>query len=475
MQADASKRRDELRRERRRFAPAVVHRPERVERTARLRETDYHVPEMRPSIFIGSTSVLVALAVIAFASCGGEEERPRLRGGEGGTDAGFIGETAPPEPDAEPPPGDVCGIGSGLQESAPWPLRGGCTTRAGWSALPGPTNAQISYSVPLPAGDSSPAVSALGVTWLGTTEGDVLAVTNTGMIRWAHRTGGAIASSPALDSEGNAIVGSKDGFLYAIAPEDGPPDPDAGAGDAGASHPPAKVVFKLAVGPIASSPVIGGDGTIYVGTTDGKLVAVPKAGSAVAWSATTNDTLGSSPALGQDGTIYVGSTDKKLYAFTPSGGAKWSLDLGSPIHGSPAVGGEGSIYVGTSDGKLHAVSSAGAERWTYATGGAIEGTPAVYAGAVYVGSGDKKLHAVSTVDGSIRWTYETSAAVATPVIGPDGTIYVGAADARVYAITSKGTLFYAVNVKGTVTSAPAIGPGPALYVTTNNALVVVGP
>ena len=424
-------------------------------------------------MFVLFSSALAALGVVAFASCGGEEERPRSRDQDAAIDAPLVGETASPEPDAEPPPGDVCGIGTGLQESAPWPLRGGCTTRAGWSALPGPSSAEISYSVPLAVGDSSPAVSPLGVTWVGTTDGDVLALTNTGVVRWAHRTGGAIASSPALDTAGNAVVGSKDGFLYAVAPEDGATDPDAGA-DAGA-HPPAKLTFKLAVGPVASSPVIGGDGTIYVGTTDGKLVAVPGDGSTVAWSVTTNDTLGSSPALGQDGTIYVGSTDRKLYAITPTGDTKWSLDLGAPVHGSPAVGGDGSIYVGTSDGKLHAVDPAGTERWAYATGGPITGAPAVYAGTVYVGSEDKALHAVSTVDGGERWTYATSGAVATPVIGRDGTVYVGSADARVYAITSKGSLFYAVNARGAVKTAPAIGPGPALYVTTENALVVVSP
>ncbi|MBN9166473.1 MAG: PQQ-like beta-propeller repeat protein [Myxococcales bacterium] len=417
-----------------------------------------------------------SLAVVAFfAACGGEERaRPIADAGSDGPV--LIGnEAGPAEPEEEPPPGDVCGIRDGLQPSASWPLRGGCTTRAGWSELAGPTTAQVSVSVPAPVGESSPAVSANGITWVGAADGDILAVTSSGTVRWAHRTGGPVKSSPAVDTTGNAIVGSADGFLYAIAPSDGAADPDAGTDDAGSSYPPAKVVFALAVGPIASSPVIGGDGTIYVGTTSGKLVAVPKDGSAVKWSVTTSDTLGSSPALGQDGTIYVGSTDRKLYAISPDGATKWALELSSPIHGSPAVGGDGSVYVGTSDGKLHAVSAAGAERWSYATGGAITGTPAVYAGAVYVGSEDKKLHAVSTVDGGARWVFTTQGAVATPLIGPDGTIYVGAADARVYAITPKGNLFYAVSVKGSVKSAPAIGVGPALYVTTENALVVIGP
>lgn len=435
---------------------------------------------MRRFFLASIAGVLAATAVVLSASCGGEEERLPLSNPEGGalSDVALIGNDAGPitQPDAEPPPGDVCGVKGGLQESAAWPLRGGCSTRAGWSRKSGPTSGQLATTFSALVGESSPAVSGAGDVWVGTTDGWILAVTGNGLLRWGLRTGGAVKSSPAIDQLGNAIIGSTDGFLYALAAEPGIFDPDAGGGDdAGPVYSPPKILFKLAVGPIASSPVIGGDGTIYVGTTEGKLASVMKDGSAVNWSVTTNDTLGSSPALGQDGTIYVGSSDQKLYALTAAGATKWALDLGAPVTGSPAVGGEGTIYVGTGDGKLHAVAPAGTERWWYPTGGAIKGTPAVFAGSVYVGSEDKKLHAVSTIDGKARWSYETLGAVGSPVIGPDGTVYVGAADSRLYAITSKGSLFYAVNVKGNVQSAPAIGDGPALYITTENALAVVGP
>jgi outer membrane protein assembly factor BamB len=430
---------------------------------------------MRRSLFVGFAGAFAAAVFVTLASCGGDEDQPSRPTKEAGADTALLGnDGAPPEPDAEPSPGDVCGNGAGFEEGAPWPLRGGCTTRAGWSALPGPTAGQVSFSVPAAVGESSPAVSSAALVWVGTTDGLVLTMTSEGSVPFAHRTGGAVKSSPAIDVAGHAIIGSTDGFLYSISPERGPRDKDAGT-DGGPNYPPALVVFKLAVGPIASSPVIGADGTIYVGTTDGKLVAVAGDGSAILWSATTNDTVGSSPAIGQDGTIYVGSSDGKLYALASDGTSRWALDLGSPIHGSPAVGGEGTVYIGSSDGKLHAVSAAGSERWAYATGGAIAGTPAVYAGSVYVGSEDRKLHAVSTLSGTARWTYDTLGAVGTPVIGPDGTVYVGSTDARLYAIKSTGTLFYAVNVKGAVKSAPAIGAGPSLYVTTENALVAVSP
>jgi len=329
----------------------------------------------------------------------------------------------------------------------------------------------------VPAADSSPAVEGGGgVAWIGTADGWVMAVQSGGVVRSALWTGHPVQSSPAIDAERNAVIAGGDGILYGVAL--GPLDAgDAGASesDSGPPYPPAIVRFSVPIGPMASSPVIGGDGTIYVGTLDGKLVAVAPRGTATKWSVTTNDKAGSSPAIGQDGTIYVGSTDHGLYAIRPEGTIAWRTDLGAEVTGSPAVGGDGTIYVGAVDGKLHAVEPTGDVRWSYATGGPITGTPAVYAGVVYVGSADKKLHAVSVVDGTGRWTYETQGAVATPVIAADGTVYVGSADMRVYAIKPTGTLFFAVNVRGRVKSAPALIAGPTLYVTTDTGLVALGP
>lgn len=436
---------------------------------------------MRGKLLRLAVSLFSGGSLLAFASCAEDGERAPVVVNEASDGTTSFGETGGPPGDEEPSEGNVCGLSLGLDPAAPWPLRGGCTTRAGWSSRLGPRTTAVSSRFLAPVAESSPVVASTGLVWMGSTEGDVFALTRLGEVQCALRTGGSVSSSAAIDVDGHAVIGSADGFLYALSCVDGEAPEDAGlsdsedaGADAGVLYPAAKIHFALSVGPIASSPVIADDGTIYVGTTDGKLVAVPKDGSAIAWTASTHDTLGSSPALGQDGTIYVGSTDGFLYAFAPSGASTWKLDLGAPVHGSPAVGGDGSIYVGTSDGRLHAVDSKGAERWSYATEGEIVGTPAVYAGSVYVGSTDKKLHAVSTRDGAALWSYATLGAVATPVIGSDGTVYVGSADARLYAITAKGSLFFAVNVRGPVKSAPAIDDGLALWVTTDRALVVVG-
>ena len=49
------------------------------------------------------------------------------------------------------------------------------------------------------------------------------------------------------------------------------------------------------------------------------------------WSFATNGDIYSSPTVGADGTIYVGSSDKNLYAITPDGRKKWSFLTGGDV------------------------------------------------------------------------------------------------------------------------------------------------
>lgn len=418
---------------------------------------------------LGGAFGLAALGACASDDPGDTSSR------DGGRDASLLGDALPPDGEAGVPLGDLCGDPQGLEKDAPWPMRGGCPKGAGVASNVGPQTASVKWSVPLPVGESSPAVSADRLVWVGTADGDVIVLSGDGTVQGALRTGGPLRSSPARSAAGLTVIGGSDGKLYGVERAPSPPDAGADGGDGGdGGFPPARAIWTHAVAPISSSPAIGGDGTIYVGTTGGKLVAVTADGSATKWSATTNDTLGSSPCIAADGTIYVGSSDRKLYAISAAGASMWSFETGAAIVGSPVVGGDETIYVGSSDGKLYAVTPEGKLRWTYTTGGPITGSPAVRGGILYVGSDDKKLHAVSTQTGAATWTYETLGAVATPVIGADKTVYVGSADGNLYAITPSGLLYFAVKAKGRIRSAPAIGADETLYVTTDTAVVAIG-
>ena len=242
----------------------------------------------------------------------------------------------------------------------------------------------------------------------------------TANVAWKYTIGEPVWSSPAIDANGTLYVGSEDGRLYAIN---------------------SNGTFKWSCQTgtyVSDSPAIGADGTVYVGSYDHKLYAVNPNGT-FKWSFTMGEILWSSPTIGADGTVYVGSSDCKLYAINPDGTEKWSYTTGDRVTSCPAIDVDGTVYVGSCDFKLYAFDPAGSLKWSYPTGGAA-GSPAIGVdGTVYVGSGDHKLYAINP-DGTKKWSFTTRGVVRSPAIGADGTVYIGSSDKKLYAINSTGSL-----------------------------------
>ena len=67
----------------------------------------------------------------------------------------------------------------------------------------------------------------------------------------------------------------------------------------------------------------------------------------------------SSPVIGPDGYIYVGSGDGNLYSFTASGALLWTFAAQDRIYGAAAVESGGSVYVGSDDGYFYAIKASG--------------------------------------------------------------------------------------------------------------------
>jgi eukaryotic-like serine/threonine-protein kinase len=104
---------------------------------------------------------------------------------------------------------------------------------------------------------------------------------------------------------------------------------------------------------VTSSPAIGSDGTVYIGSKDNKLYAINGKTGVKLWEF---ETAQQSPAIGSDGTVYVGGGregGKKLYAINGKTGVKlWEFETGGTVYSSPAIGPDGTVYVGSWDKKL---------------------------------------------------------------------------------------------------------------------------
>ncbi len=272
-------------------------------------------------------------------------------------------------------------------------------------------------------------------------------------VKWRYQTGGnSVESSPAIGSDGTVYVGSTgldNKYLYAVN-SDG-----------------TLKWFYQTGNSVYSSPAIGSDGTVYVGSRDRYLYAIHSDGT-LKWKYQTGGHVDSSPAIGSDGTVYVGSNgpwdNNYLYAVKPDGTLKWKYQTGVNVVSSPAIGSDGTVYVGSDDQYLYAVNYDGTLKWKYQTGDDVDSSPAIGSdGTVYVGSRDNSLYAVNS-DGTLKWKYQIGSDVGSPAIGSDGTVYVGSQDNSLYAVDSDGTLKWKYQTGNLVCSSPAIGSDGTVYV-----------
>ncbi|MBU1651627.1 M6 family metalloprotease domain-containing protein, partial [bacterium] len=266
-------------------------------------------------------------------------------------------------------------------------------------------------------------------------------------LKWKFKTDGMVESSPALGSDGTIYVGSQDGYLYAVNPDG-----------------TQKWKF-MTFGAIWSSPIVGSDGTIYFGSYDNSVYALNPNGT-MKWKYMTFDFVEAKPALSPDGnTLYVGSYDGNFYAFNMNGTLKWSIGAELPIPESARVSQNGTIYIGGIDASLYSINSMGVINWWYDVDGEVYSTPAVSSdNTIYVGCDDYNFYAVNP-NGTYRWHFKTGGEVeSSPAIANDGTIYVGSFDSNLYSFYSSGALNWKFKTMNVVYSSPAIGNDGTIYV-----------
>jgi len=252
--------------------------------------------------------------------------------------------------------------------------------------------------------------------------------------------------------------------------------------------------FKTGDG-IESSPSIGVDGTVYIGSHDGYFYAINPDGTEKwrffagppnydeRWDV--SKSMMASPAIASNGTIYIYSSANYLFAINPDGTEKWRFYVkwSNDFWSSPVIGHDGTIYIGSArsqedpdyDGGLHAINPDGTEKWLFFNDCGVTSTAAVNTeGTIYFGGnvlnpeGEGnigKLYALNP-DGSKKWefTFENWME-SSPSIGPDGTIYTGTGrEAIIYAVNPDGTRKWYFQAEVGVSASPAIGQNGTIYI-----------
>jgi outer membrane protein assembly factor BamB len=218
------------------------------------------------------------------------------------------------------------------------------------------------------------------------------------------------------------------------------------------------------VAPVGWSGGTVSNGTLFVGSTEGKLVAInltdesqkPKTSEQLI-PVTQPGLFGCAPGGGGCGTavprvaiygtpvvaddlVYIAGYNGKIYAYNVSNlAARWVYPREGNLQ--PFVGGlvmaRGTLIIGGSDGKVYALDSiTGDKKWEFTTGDKIWATPAVDGDTVYIGSFDKKLYALNVSDGGKKWEFATGGAIISTPLVQNGAVYIGSFDRNLYAVNA---------------------------------------
>ncbi|TFH31786.1 MAG: hypothetical protein E4H00_02800 [Myxococcales bacterium] len=300
---------------------------------------------------------------------------------------------------------------------------------------------------------ASPIVGQDGTVYVGSLDGQFVALNPDGTLKWRYSAGQKIYPS-ALVAGASVIFGTHQQELVSLSLEGQPrwKLPLQDVVDASATLGPDGRVYVVANGAYAvdllgrlhwhkptadhvrTAPVIHPARLVIFGTTEGSLIALRPDGS-LAWEVALGGALEGAASVGDDGQIYAGTGRGEIVQVDEAGQVRWRFKTGAEVRATPAISRDGTIIVGSYDGKVYAISPSGALLWKVATGGRVRASARIDAdGRIYVGSQDNFLYCIDP-SGSVLWRYNVGQDVDSTVeIGSDGTLYFGSDDGGVHAL-----------------------------------------
>ncbi len=167
--------------------------------------------------------------------------------------------------------------------------------------------------------------------------------------------------------------------------------------DAPGPHP-----FTVGIQADAPWPLLGG--------TSGRLgrsKAIGPSTSHVRWKYNLGaPILYASPVIDNTGTIYIGATNGRFVALDPTGALKWKIDFATAIEATAVIAKDGTIFIGANDATLSAISPNGKVLRNATANGSIRGGMTI--------DGDGVVYFSQAAMGGGEWR-------------PDGTLYYSAA------------------------------------------------
>lgn len=219
----------------------------------------------------------------------------------------------------------------------------------------------------------TPALARDGSIYLPLRAGLLVCLDYRGQERWRYRTRGELSASPVVTREGEVLLGTADRRLVALDPLGhllwelelpGPvgtaaigPDGTVYVGAAGlhAVEPSGALRWSRPVAAVTAEPVLAPGERVLVGAASGRLYAFTLEGRRV-WDLPLRAPLRRAPAVGEDGTAYVGTAGGALLAVSPAGRQEWRFDA-KQAAGQPSLHPGGILLMGAEDWIVYALAS----------------------------------------------------------------------------------------------------------------------
>lgn len=260
---------------------------------------------------------------------------------------------------------------------------------------------------------------------------------------WSYQTAKGIFSSPIIGPNGNIYIGSADKNFYAFSQE-------------------GKVLWSTPTGEIIdSAALIAKNGKLFFGSGDGILRCLDAETGEGCWSFSAEPPSATgglinwfegNVAIGVDGTLYAPNDNFSLYAVAPETGKQvWKFPLNDQSWSSPAVDPKtGDLFFGSNYiaplkilqpfyKNIFSLDAKGKIRWRQSVQASVAASPLLSReDLVVVGGFDGVLYAYDKNTGKERWSFKTQDHIyASPAESADGTIIQASTDGNVYAIDGR--------------------------------------
>ncbi|MBI3974351.1 MAG: PQQ-binding-like beta-propeller repeat protein [Chloroflexi bacterium] len=283
-------------------------------------------------------------------------------------------------------------------------------------------------------------------------------------VAWTQGAGSAIVGGPAIAADGTIYIGTDGGTIIAVR-ADGT----------------RKWVYQVEPESRPTHLAINRSGYVVFGTESGLVIAV-KADGAEAWRFDLDGAPYSEGRVAVRGHPML-SANYSWLLIGADNGVLYELDEDGVYHGvRRAVGAiragaaftpDGTlIWVDTTERALYGGFASGGDKFRVQLDGDAQTTPAIAAdNTTYVGTNAGSLYAIRS-DGTQKWKVtlgEGRPVKGSPALGADGTIYAGSDDGKLYAIDpAGGTTKWTYQTGAPITSAPAVGGNGLIYAGSND-------